>query len=334
MKVSIIVPVYNKEHRLEETINCLLQQRFDDFELLLVDDGSTDGSLRICEKYSKKDNRIRVIHKENGGASSARNCGIDNAFGEYIVFCDADDKMPEDALENMVKTADRENADFVVGGMRNIDIFKSANRIEIKFQKKRTGHVIYKDDIKEQFPVFWQGNNMVSSCTKLYRTDIIKNNNIRFNTDLVVLEDFCFVIDYLNYCTRLISIEELVYDYIVDKDAANWLHRSRMDYVDDVIYAFEQLKKFLKNNHINDDTVFWRSFEGQFFVAYDALWAVKYYNFKQKLKKHKRIHDVLKLEQYQRLIRNNRGKYSFMRYLALKHGSVFGIMICNRLGFK
>lgn len=90
-KISVIVPVYNAEKYLHRCIDSILNQTFPDFELLLIDDGSKDQSGEICDEYAKKDSRVKVFHKENGGVSSARNVGIDNAVGEYICFCDSDD---------------------------------------------------------------------------------------------------------------------------------------------------------------------------------------------------------------------------------------------------
>ena len=90
-KISVIVPVYNAEKYLQRCIDSILNQTFPNFELLLIDDGSKDQSGEICDEYAKKDSRVKVFHKENGGVSSARNVGIDNAVGEYICFCDSDD---------------------------------------------------------------------------------------------------------------------------------------------------------------------------------------------------------------------------------------------------
>lgn len=112
-KVSVIVPVYNVEEYLPECIDSILGQRFDRFELILVDDGATDGSGAICDSYAAKDSRIRVLHKENGGLSSARNAGIEVASGKYIAFIDSDDVVHKDYLRDMVAIAERENADLV-----------------------------------------------------------------------------------------------------------------------------------------------------------------------------------------------------------------------------
>lgn len=100
--ISIIVPVYNAEQYLPRCIDSILAQTFTDFELLLIDDGSTDSSGKICVEYAGKDFRIRVFHKENGGVSSARNVGLDKARGEWVCFADSDDKMSETYVINLV----------------------------------------------------------------------------------------------------------------------------------------------------------------------------------------------------------------------------------------
>ena len=111
-KISVIVPVYNTEKYLNRCIDSILAQTFTDFELLLIDDGSTDCSGKICDEYAAKDSRVRVFHKENGGVSSARNMGLDNAQGEWITFVDSDDWVHEDFLKKRLALALNDNADI------------------------------------------------------------------------------------------------------------------------------------------------------------------------------------------------------------------------------
>ena len=101
MLVSVITPVYNTEKYLDECIGSILSQSMTDFELLLIDDGSTDGSGAICDRYAEKDKRIRVFHIPNGGVSAARNLGLDNARGEFVVFVDSDDRVTPDHLQQL-----------------------------------------------------------------------------------------------------------------------------------------------------------------------------------------------------------------------------------------
>ena len=103
--ISVIVPIYNSDKYLQRCIDSILSQDFEDFELLLIDDGSTDNSGDICDKYAEKDMRVRVFHKKNGGVSSARNLGIENAKGEWVVFIDSDDWVDITMLEKLYKNA-------------------------------------------------------------------------------------------------------------------------------------------------------------------------------------------------------------------------------------
>lgn len=113
IKVSVIVPIYNVEKYLPECLDSILNQTFSNYELILVDDGATDTSGEICERYAAHDNRIKIIHKENGGLSSARNAGINVAVGDYIAFIDSDDAVHPDYLRDMVSIAETQEADLV-----------------------------------------------------------------------------------------------------------------------------------------------------------------------------------------------------------------------------
>lgn len=114
--ISIIVPVYNAEKYLRECIDSILQQTYTDIEVLLIDDGSTDDSLSICQEYEKKDKRVKVYHKKNSGVSDTRNFGIDHANGEYISFCDSDDKIASSLYEVLINLMRTYRVDRVVSG--------------------------------------------------------------------------------------------------------------------------------------------------------------------------------------------------------------------------
>ena len=124
--VSIIVPVYNSKEFLPECLSSILCQHYSDIEVLLIDDGSTDGSGQLCDNYSAEDKRIRAIHKKNGGVSSARNIGLEKATGEWVMFLDSDDLLTEDAIENLMRDVN-DDIDMSYGGLRkfNEDIFFS-----------------------------------------------------------------------------------------------------------------------------------------------------------------------------------------------------------------
>ena len=117
VKVSVIVPIYNVEEYINKCIDSILNQTFREFELILVDDGSTDNSGNICDTYKSIDNRVRVIHKDNGGLSDARNFGIEAATGEFLYFIDGDDFIHEDTLESMYNSIMKTNSDISVCNM-------------------------------------------------------------------------------------------------------------------------------------------------------------------------------------------------------------------------
>ncbi len=116
-RVSVIIPVYNVEKYLEKCLNSVINQTYKDLEILLIDDGSTDKSPEICDEYSEKDSRIKVIHKENGGLSDARNTALDIMTGEYLTFVDSDDYIAVDAIETLLDALKRNGADLAVGNM-------------------------------------------------------------------------------------------------------------------------------------------------------------------------------------------------------------------------
>ena len=116
MKISVVIPVYNKEKYMDDLFQCLLSQTFEEFECILIDDGSTDDSPMICDEYAKKDDRIKVIHKKNGGLSDARNAGLEIASGDYIMFLDSDDYIENNMVESLLKVAIENQSDIVLCG--------------------------------------------------------------------------------------------------------------------------------------------------------------------------------------------------------------------------
>ena len=136
--ISVVVPVYNVEDVLHFCIDSILNQTYSDFELLLVDDGSTDKSGDICDQYARKDTRIRVFHKENGGVSSARNLGIDNANGEYICFIDSDDYVNSEFLDSLISHClqNKQSVKFSINSAFFIEMCYNKCKKIIKSNKK------------------------------------------------------------------------------------------------------------------------------------------------------------------------------------------------------
>lgn len=203
--VSIIVPIYNVEEYLPRCIDSILAQTFTDFELILVDDGSPDCCSQICDDYAQKDNRIKVIHKENGGVSSSRNTGIDSAIGKYICFVDSDDWIEKKHIENMIKQIS--DSDCVIEGYTKDTLYDS-NPSYLKFENINMYNL---NDINSK-EVFWNGY-IHSSCNKLFKRNIIIDNNIKFEQDIHISEDSLFCIEYLSCCENIVISENVTYHY-------------------------------------------------------------------------------------------------------------------------
>lgn len=201
--LSVIVPVYNTGPYLQANIDSLLFQHFKDFEVLLVDDGSSDGSGAICDSYAEKDPRIRVLHKENAGSASARNHGIDHACGEFIVFVDGDDIVTEDYLLHLMES----DADLVVTGVRKFGA------------KTGTTAPARRDDFGiGALAAHWNLSSGVNylycyQVAKRFRTDIIKENGIRFDESLFFSEDMHFNMEYYLHADSFTELPYADYGY-------------------------------------------------------------------------------------------------------------------------
>ena len=199
MLVSIIIPVYNAERYIERCIGSVIKQSHTNWELLLIDDGSKDSSGLICDKYSLKDNRIHVFHKENGGVSSARNLGIEKAKGEWIAFVDADDYIKEDYLSEMISS----ECDLVACG------FECTCGEVVSFKPRVVDIRRYGTAIGLIMP----NHPFYAPWGKLFKTSIIKENNIYFDQKLHLAEDTIFCWEYLAKIDTVQYIEGTNYLY-------------------------------------------------------------------------------------------------------------------------
>lgn len=203
IKVSVAVPVYNVENYIYDMLESVRKQIFKDFEVIIVDDGSTDNSPVIAKEFCKKDERFKYFRKENGGVASARNMAIDISSGEYIVFYDPDDYIPQTVLEKMYKTASSSNADMVVGVMEEKNLGESL--IYMHSQKLAKQKLISPTD--DHFIGAW------SMCHKMFSLDFIRKNDIRFK-GLLNAEDGVFTYTALNFAERISGCDTIAYNYI------------------------------------------------------------------------------------------------------------------------
>ncbi len=206
--VSVVVPVFNAEKYLPRCIKSILEQTYINIELLLINDGSGDRSAEICDDYAAKDDRVKVIHKDNGGVSAARNRGMDESRGEFIVFVDSDDWIEKTAIEYMVATVFREKTEIVMMSYDNRN-----NKVIIPdFGIKCNRLDIHKSEAMRWKELFEHGNSH-TVWGKLFSSEIIKEKNIRFDLQMTYGEDVKFLFDYLNNCEKIYVSDEVGYHY-------------------------------------------------------------------------------------------------------------------------
>lgn len=200
--VSIIVPVYNAESTLKRCVESIISQTYSDWELILVNDGSIDSTLNICKLYSEIDYRIRYLNKENGGPSSARNCGLDNANGRWVTFCDSDDYVEPQWIEQfMLNTSD---VSMVSQGL----ISRGSNTFKVTSLK-------YDGNVREGILKLYKYPIPGSLCTKCLDKEIIDRYHIRFNEQLRFREDEEFLLRYLLNIKSFRAIEYCGYNYVI-----------------------------------------------------------------------------------------------------------------------
>lgn len=201
--ISIIIPVYNVESYLRDCLNSIMRQHFKDFEVLLIDDGSSDNSGKICDDYAENDERIRVYHKNNGGVSSARNLGLTEAKGDWICFVDSDDWIEPNTLSSIFPIEDN-NIDFVQFG------FKQINSLGTIIQQSSVPN--HRSIMKKEA---YLDTKMYHSaiCGYLIKTDIIRQNIINFPESIKYGEDQAFILKALICCHKVLIIDKHFYNY-------------------------------------------------------------------------------------------------------------------------
>lgn len=210
-KISVIVPTFNTEKYLRCCVDSILAQTFTDYELLLIDDGSTDGSEVICDKYAEKDTRIKVLHKNNGGVSSARNLGLDNAKGEWITFCDSDDWVFPCWLDNFMSKEVSNEIDLLIQGFKTD---RSIGEI-LKEDTEQYYGANFESPVKDAITNLIQSGIFGYVWNKCFRRDCIETHKLRFDCSLSLHEDEMFIIDFLAYAKKVRSVSNIGYYYHV-----------------------------------------------------------------------------------------------------------------------
>lgn len=254
VKVSIIVPVYNVERYLDRCMSSLLNQTLKDIEIIMVDDESPDNCPQMCDEYARKDERVKVIHKKNGGLGLARNSGLEIATGEYVAFVDSDDFVDINMYQELYSTADSYDSDIVYCGF-----YEYKNESNVKTRQEVRRSIVYKDS--ECHEVL---HGMLSPCgakgriTKyemsvwhsIYRKNIFHQYAVLFSSERqFISEDIIFHIDYICHCKKIVFIPNSYYYYCLNDTSLSKKYRSdrlnKVDILCDEVFRRIKEKKYL-----------------------------------------------------------------------------------------
>lgn len=242
-KISVIVPVYKAEKYLHRCIDSILNQTFKDFEVLLIDDGSPDRSGEICDEYAKIDSRVRVFHKQNGGVSSARQCGLNNTKGEYVIHADPDDWVEPDILESMYSKALEDNADMVI-----CDYYiTKRNKETLVYQNiDKTNHL-------ELLRQFLLGKYHGACWNKLVKANLFAKYNIEFNKDIIRWEDLFVVSSLLLNPIKVSYLAKPLYHYDIITNNNSIVRKTTKKGVESQILFCNHFISILDNTCYSDE---------------------------------------------------------------------------------
>jgi glycosyltransferase involved in cell wall biosynthesis len=246
-KVSVIVPIYNCETFISKCLESVIEQTYSNIEIIVVDDGSTDGSGEIVNAYKGKDDRIAYYYQDNIGPSEARNRGIANSTGEYLVFIDSDDTVDTNYIEILLNKLITSGADLVCCGYKDISENGVLNYTDFDFNKSISLHIFIDMVCKGTGGVLW---------SKIYKKEIINKNNLKMDKNIFMSEDLVFVLQYAVHCKSFAAIKGYLYNY-------NRLNQNSIssnisiDYIQNNIAVCKHIEKIfssanLRKNNINE----------------------------------------------------------------------------------
>lgn len=235
--ISVVIPVYNAEKHITKCVQSIQQQTIKDIEIILVDDGSKDDSLNICTQLSSEDRRIKVFHKQNGGANSARKYGVEHALGEFITFVDSDDTIPNGAFNAFINCDSILNIDIIQGARRFIPLNGDNEKISA-FKKEEIC------DSKKYTNYLFKGYTNAGPHATLYKKSLFGKETFDLPNDVKLNEDF-----YMNLCVGLKAhkiklINTIVYNYIENSNSVT--HNYEFKSIVPIMHLLESIKKRLK----------------------------------------------------------------------------------------
>ncbi len=236
--VSVVIPVYNVEKYLDRCICSVVDQTYRNTEIILVDDGSNDKSPEICDSWAQRDGRIKVIHKQNAGAGMARNTGIDNAEGEFILFVDSDDYVDLSTVSKCVETLQKDKSDIVMFGRVEAKKNGETSIKPICTDKFYFENKAVTEDILSGLFINEKGFG-VGVCGKMFRFSVIKDNGIRFHSERELLsEDACFLVELFEYIKSVSLLPENFYYYYQNENSFSRTYKKDMQKMNDNFLAY------------------------------------------------------------------------------------------------
>ena len=250
IKISVVMPVYNKELYLEKTLQSILNQTYKNFEIIIVNDGSTDNTKQICDEYAKKDSRISVYHIENGGVSNARNTGLKYVTGEYIQFIDGDDCINQGIFEKYISILESKNYDILFSSYNKVDYLGNLlDRVDIGYDGEYKKEEILLDFAEQQIKTGYYG--CVSN--KLLKKDIIRKNRLIFNTTISVAEDLDFFLDVYKYSSDYFFINMESFNYLQNAENTSVLLYDNLDYYIQLLINLKMKDFLIESGYFYED---------------------------------------------------------------------------------
>ena len=239
MLLSVIIPAFNCEKSIKRTVDSIISSGLTNYEIVIVNDGSTDNTSSVCQELCSQYGFVKYSEQENKGVSAARNTGINIATGEYILFFDADDTACENGYSECVDIIKEEKPDILVFGMR-FDYYKNGKIYRNDELVPEQSGRLNKNQIKAELDSLYNTNSLASSCNKLYKRALIINNNILFNTNYFLMEDFLFSLECLRVCENIYCLPKALYFYKQAEDEKNAFNRlKRIDDLCEYVLPFK-----------------------------------------------------------------------------------------------
>lgn len=245
--VSIVVPVYDAKDYLEDCLDSIINQSYKNIEIILIDDGSSDGSSNILDMYATKDTKIKVIHNTNHGVSYTRNYGIKIATGSKILFIDSDDTVDLDYVKKLIEPLQNGDCNLVICGINDVNVKKNKIRAR-KFPEKLAG------SMQKDFVALFMMPIITGPVTKLYDVNVLRKNEIYFSEDISFNEDVMFNLQYLRYVENYKIVKEALYNYLRRPSQSLSKNRSEKNF-QSVLKVANALKNFIEDKKIIDGNI-------------------------------------------------------------------------------